>query len=165
MTTGAARGGSGRLMSDACEVMRDFETRDQGAVRDLVLSGLGERWGEAFDSARNPDLDDITSSYVGRGADVVVVDVEDVIVAIGMLVPEGDDRGRILRMSVDHGHRRRGFGRLVVEELVARARRRGMIEVVVLTDTPWTSAVALYRSCSFDEIGRDDTDTSFVMRL
>jgi len=34
-----------------------------------------------------------------------------------------------------------------------------------LTDTPWTSAVELYRSCGFVEVGRDDTDTFFVMSL
>jgi len=40
-----------------------------------------------------------------------------------------------------------------------------MAEVRVLTDTPWLSAVALYRSCGFTEAGRDDADTHFVMSL
>lgn len=46
-----------------------------------------------------------------------------------------------------------------------RARRRGMTEVQALTDTPWTSAVALYRSCGFTETGRDEVDTHFSLRL
>ena len=37
--------------------------------------------------------------------------------------------------------------------------------ISVLTDTPWTSAVAFYRACGFDEVGRDDTDTHFAMPL
>ena len=40
-----------------------------------------------------------------------------------------------------------------------------MSEVRVLTDTPWTSAVALYRACGFTELGSDGTDTHFVMAL
>ncbi len=126
---------------------------------------MRERWSGAYDPAFNSDLDDISTSYVERGADVVVVEIGGAIVATGILRPDPDGRGRILRMSVDQGHRRQGLGRQVVEELVRRARRRGMIEVVVLTDTPWTSALALYGSCGFEEVGQDDTDTHLAMAL
>ena len=68
-------------------------------------------------------------------------------------------------MSVHRNHRQRGHGREIVDELVGRARHRGMAEVRVLTDTSWISALALYRSCGFDEVGHDDTDTHFAMRL
>jgi GNAT superfamily N-acetyltransferase len=146
-------------------VIREFTSGDQVAVRDLVLAGLRERWGEAYDASANPDLDDISKHHVDRGAEVVVVEIEGEVVATGTLRPEPDGRGRIVRMSVDAHRRREGLGRQVVEELVRRARDRGMIEVVVLTDTPWTSAMALYRSCGFDEVGRDDTDTYFTMSL
>lgn len=150
---------------DHREVMRDFTSGDQVAVRDLVLAGMRERWGEAYDPRANPDLGDISTSYVDRGAEVVVVEIGGVIVATGILRPYLNRRGQILRMSVDQGHRRQGLGRQVVAELVRRARRRGMIEVVVLTDTPWTSAVGLYRSCGFAEVGHDDTDTHFAVSL
>jgi ribosomal protein S18 acetylase RimI-like enzyme len=145
--------------------MRDFSPGDQEQVRTLVLGGMRERWGDAYDPVANPDLDDISASYVDRGAEVVVVEMQGEIVATGMLQPDGDGRGRVVRVSVDQAHRRRGFGRAVVEELVRRARRRGMIEVVALTDTPWTSALALYRSCGFDEVGQDDADTHFALPL
>ena len=146
-------------------MIRDFTTGDQVAVRDLVLAGLLERWGDAYDPSVNPDLDDITSNYVHRGAEVVVIEIEGEIVATGILQPETNSRGRILRMSVDRHHRRHGLGRHVVDELVRRARGQSMIEVVVTTDTPWASAVALYRSCGFEEVGRDDTDTYFSLSL
>jgi ribosomal protein S18 acetylase RimI-like enzyme len=146
-------------------VLRDFEPCDQAPVRELVLSGMRERWGNAYDPLANPDLDNISASYVDRGADVVVAEIGGEIVATGMLRPEGDGRGRIVRVSVDQAHRQRGFGRQLVEELVRRARRRGMLEVVVLTDTPWTSALALYRSCGFNDVGEDENDTHFVLPL
>ena len=56
-------------------------------------------------------------------------------------------------------------GRRVVDELVGRARRRAIIELLVSTDTPWTSAVALYRACGFAEVGSDERDTHFRMAL
>jgi ribosomal protein S18 acetylase RimI-like enzyme len=126
---------------------------------------MRERWGDAYDPAANPDLNNISAIYVARGAEVVVVEVGGDIVATGMLLPEGEARGRIVRVSVDQAHRRQGFGRQVVEELVRRARRRGMLEVVVRTDTPWTSALALYRSSGFDDVGQDATDTHFALRF
>jgi GNAT superfamily N-acetyltransferase len=148
-------------IGDDHHVMRDFTPGDQTAVRELVLGGMRERWGDAYDPSANPDLDDISASYINWGAEVVVVDIEGEIVATGTLLPERNRRGRIVRMSVDAAHRRKGFGRQVVEELVRRARRRGMFEVVVLTDTPWTSALALYRPLGFDYVSQDDTDTHF----
>ncbi len=146
-------------------MLRDFKPCDQEPVRELVVAGMRERWVDAYDPSANPDLDNISASYVDRGADVVVAEIGDEIVATGMLWPEGDGRGRIVRVSVDQAHRQRGVGRQVVEELVRRARRRGMLEVVVLTDTPWTSALALYRSCGFNDVGQDESDTHFVLPL
>ena len=55
-------------------MLRDFARRDQRAVRDLILDGLRERWGDGFDPSYNADLEDITSSYVAKGAEVVVFD-------------------------------------------------------------------------------------------
>jgi hypothetical protein len=40
-----------------------------------------------------------------------------------------------------------------------------MLEVVVRTDTPWTSALALYRSAGFNDVGQVATDTHFALRL
>jgi len=147
-------------------VLRDFQPSDQQDLRRLILEGLRERWGEAFDASFNPDLDDFVANYVERGADVVVMESQDgELVATGTLASGPSNIGRIVRMSVAATHRRQGFARRVVEELVERARRSGMSEVVVLTDTPWTSAVELYRSCGFTEIGSDGTDTHFVIPL
>ena len=146
-------------------MIRDFSEGDQDRVRTLVLEGLRERWGDSFDPTRNSDLDDIHASFVTRDAEVVVIESHGVVVATGTLIPEPGDSGRIVRMSVVREHRREGFGGAVVAELIARARRRAMTELRVSTDTPWLSAVALYRSCGFAEIGRDSTDTHFTLSL
>jgi hypothetical protein len=61
--------------------MRDFDPGDQEPVRELVLGGMRERWGDAYDPAANPDLNNISAIYVARGAEVVVVEVGGDIVA------------------------------------------------------------------------------------
>lgn len=146
-------------------MVRDFRTADQEALRRLILDGLRERWGDAFDSSFNPDLDDFVANYVDHGAEVIVVECDDKLLATGMLIPELSAAGRIVRMSVSATHRRQGLGRRVVNELVERARRRGMVELRVVTDTPWTCAVAFYRACGFTPLGDDGIDTHFAMSL
>lgn len=146
-------------------MLRDFRLSDQDALRHLILDGLRERWGDEFDASMNPDLEDLASSYLERGADIVVWEEVGCLVATGLLLQDEGDAGRILRMSVAATHRRRGLGRRIIDELIARARYRKMSEVRVLTDTPWSSAVELYRACGFTELGSDGTDTHFVMSL
>jgi GNAT superfamily N-acetyltransferase len=145
--------------------MRDFVAGDQDALRELVLAGLKERWGDAFDDRFNADLEDVAGTYLARGAEIVVIERNHELVATGTLVPDGSNRGRIVRMSVAAPHRRRGLASRVVGELVGRARRREMSELRVLTDIPWTSAVCLYRSCGFVEVARDEQDIHFAMQL
>lgn len=147
------------------DVVRDFTPTDQASVRALVLAGMRERWGDEYDPGANADLDDISASYSANGAEVIVSERGGVVVAAGILQVRPAGRGQLLRVSVEQSHRRQGLGRQVVDELVRRARRRGMAGVVVLTDTPWTSAVALYRSCGFTEVGHDDTDTHLLLTL
>lgn len=146
-------------------MVRDFDAADQVAVHDLVLQGLRERWGDAFDPSFNQDLDDIDAHYVEAGADVVVAEHAGAVVACGILLYEGDEEGRLVRVSVASTHRRRGLARAVVAELVERAHQRGRSRIHVLTDTPWTSAVELYRACGFTQLDSDGTDTHFVLDL
>jgi polar amino acid transport system permease protein len=146
-------------------MLRDFQPTDQPELRRLILAGLQDRWGERFDADVNPDLDDFVANYLDRGAEIVVVTTDGTIIATGMLAPDAGTAGRIMRMSVSAAHRRQGLARRVIEELIGRARRRQMSEVRVLADTPWTSAVQLYRACGFTEIASDGTDAHFVMQL
>ena len=146
-------------------MLRDFRPSDQRALRLLILEGLRERWGQAFDASVNPDLNDFVANYLGRGAEIAVIESEGKIVATGTLVAHDHRNGQIVRMSVSSAHRRQGYARSIIDELVRRARRRCMTEVMVLTDTPWTSAVELYRACGFTELGSDGTDTHFVMPI
>ena len=141
--------------------LRSIQPADQSDVEALIQAGLKERWGAAFDAGANPDLNNISANYVAAGSDVIVAESEGRIVTCGILRPESDHCGRILRMSVTVSHRRQGLGAHIVGELLRRARTKGMTKVLVLTDTPWSSAIRLYRSCGFTEVGQDETDTHF----
>lgn len=56
-------------------MLRDFGPADQQRVRGLILSGLEERWGTAFDASMNPDLDDIALAHIDRDGEVIVIEL------------------------------------------------------------------------------------------
>ena len=146
-------------------VLRDFEPRDQDAVGRLIVNGMVERWGERFDPAANPDTADLWATYVEPGGEIVVYELDGDIIATGTLIPEADGAGRIVRMSVDRRHRRRGFAKIVVGELIERARHRSLDPLHVETDTPWFDAVEFYRACGFTLVRQNEAASHFVMSL
>jgi GNAT superfamily N-acetyltransferase len=143
----------------------DFTPADQAEVRDLVLAGLGDHWGEV-DPTRCPDLDDIATNYA-HGRTVVVRD-DDQIVATGTVVPHGDD-AMIVRMSVRGGLRGQGLGGMVLDELLATAARWGVRRVVLETTCTWTDTIAFYERHGFavthTTSGESGCDTWFARDL
>lgn len=144
--------------------IRPFAAPDQEAVRRLILRGLGEHWG-FVDPTRNPDLDEIMTSYVERGAVFVVAEWADAIVGCGALLRRDRDTSQIVRVSVDGGCRRIGLGRAIVQWLIEQARRRGDIAVEVETNHDWLDAVGLYRACGFVPFDRDEESVYLRLKL
>ena len=115
------------------------------AVRSLILDGLVEHWG-TIDPALNRDLDDLGGS---PDRAVLVATDEHRIVGTGSIVRREDRCAEIVRMSVAHDHRRSGIGQLLIEELVATARRWTVARVVLETTAEWTDVVHFYERSGF----------------
>jgi GNAT superfamily N-acetyltransferase len=126
-----------------------FQPEDQAAVKHLILSGLGDHWGK-IDPSMNPDLDDISSNYAG--ATFLVARWQhsrctrrgDRIVGTGALIPRPDGKAEVVRMSVAVGMRRKGIGRLILDQLVQRARAAGYRQVILETTTTWLEVIEFY---------------------
>lgn len=141
-----------------------FRHEHQPVVEQLIQDGLRDRWGDDFDPAFNQDVLDIQGHYVDAGAVVLVAELDGRIVATGTLSIDGPN-GEIVRVSVASTHRRRGLARMMVDALIESARAHSLERVRVATDTPWRSAVALYRSTGFTEVRADETNTHFELML
>jgi GNAT superfamily N-acetyltransferase len=145
-------------------LVRPFERRDQDAARQSILAGLGEHFGW-IDETRNTDLDDITDNYVERGYTFVIAETDGELVGTGALITEGENTGRIVRMSVNPMYRRKGIGRALVMHPLNVARRKGLTQVWVSTKRGWEDAIGLYRHCAFTEYRRDETAIYFSIAL
>jgi len=83
-----------------------FTPTHQAEARNLILQGIGAHWGW-IDEEINTDLEDIATSY--SSCRFILGFLDDVLVATGALIPESETSMRIVRMSVDREHRRRGI--------------------------------------------------------
>ena len=137
------------------------------AVRQLILAGLADHWGE-LDETLNPDLDNLFESY-GHGRTLVVLDEHEAVIGTGTIVPRGDRTAEILRMSVSRAQRRGGVGRMLVDELIAIACGWLCDRVILETSTAWTEVVTFYQYCGFAithlEDGEFGSDTWFERRI
>jgi GNAT superfamily N-acetyltransferase len=149
--------------SDSFRLAR-FRAEDQAAVRELILAGLEEHWGQ-IDPSLNPDLDDFATAY-GAGTTILAWS-GDTIVGTGTVMPRAATSSEVVRMSVARDHRRRGIGRLILDALVAAAAESGAQRVILETTAAWDDAVTFYRSFGFavthTEDGQFGTDIYFSL--
>lgn len=144
--------------------IRPFQAHDQEAVRDLILDGLGEHF-PVVDATLNPDLDDINASYIQQGHAMLVAQLAGQIVGTGVLIALDDRVGRIARVSVARGYRRRGIAAQIVAGLVELARERLLRRLVVETNHDWLEAIALYRTLGFQPYDRDEVSIHMELEL
>jgi ribosomal protein S18 acetylase RimI-like enzyme len=60
-----------------------------------------------------------------------------------------DNEGWLSKLFVDSAWRRRGAGRLLLDEMVTHARARGWVRLCLSTRSVFTEAIALYESYGF----------------
>lgn len=134
--------------------IRPFRREDQKEVKRIILEGLGEHFG-AIDENLNHDLDDITTTYIKAGHEFVVAELEAWMVGAGALLFEDDNRGRIVRVSVNPKFRNRGYGEAIVKHLIKLGQEKGLGHILVETNHDWDSAIELYKKCGFQPYERD----------
>ena len=150
-------------MNDSLNIkILPFRAEDQDQVKNLILAGLGEHWG-FIDPTKNPDLNDISSSYAN--ATFLVAWCESRIAGTGALVPSSEGVGRIVRMSVAADMRRRGIGKLLLHRLCERARSAGYRRVILGTEAAWREVIEFYKACGFHVTHLDDSDACMALDL
>jgi putative acetyltransferase len=146
--------------------IRRFAVADQEAAKQLILVGLGERWGW-IDSTLNPDLNDIALTYASGIFLVAYLDGE--LVGTGALIPEvtpeGSNALRVVRMSVRTDLRRKGIGRRILDRLLDEARASCCHKIVLETTSTWTDAVRFYTRYGFQVVGEMDGETHMILEL
>lgn len=149
-------------MTQHLTILRPFRPEDQEQVKALILAGLGEHWG-FIDPTRNPDLNDIPSTYAG--AVFLVAWQDGKVVGSGALVPRREGLAEIVRMSVAAAQRRQGIGRRILEQLIEHARALHIRQVVLETTATWQEVIEFYLRFGFRITHYAGGDVYFALDL
>ncbi|MDT5048942.1 MAG: hypothetical protein QOG75_4840 [Mycobacterium sp.] len=106
-------------------------------------------------SASFPDLADVEGSFLARGGEFLVVELDGHIVGMGGFRPDVEACAEVLRVRVHPATRRRGIGRALMAELEQRAARRGLRSMRLDTATNQPEAMAFYQGLGYREVGRE----------
>ena len=139
-----------------------FQPEDQTTVKNLILAGLAEHWGE-LDLNKNPDLNDIASTYA-KGV-FLVARLGYEIVGTGAFVPHADGVVQIVRMSVRATMRRKHIGTLILRHLVQYAKDHGYRKIILETTEDWHEAIEFYLHNNFRITHYSNSDVYFVRDL
>jgi ribosomal protein S18 acetylase RimI-like enzyme len=101
------------------------------------------------------DLRNINESFVGRGGEFLVIELDSRVVAMGGIVPNERGQAEVLRVRVHPALRRRGLGRAIMTALEERAAQLGLSEMHLDTTAQQPEAVAFYRGLGYQEAGRE----------
>ena len=116
----------------------------------------------------------LTPDFAGMDADLVrpatfyrqragvfdlVLDDAGAVAGTAALLPVDVDSVELRKMYFSPAIRGRGWGRLMVERMMALARSMGYSRMELLTASVLTGAIALYESCGFVRIA-DDIEVS-----
>jgi putative acetyltransferase len=143
-------------------VILPFQPADQDKVKELILNGLAEHWGK-LDLAKNPDLNNIAETYA---QDVFLVAwLEEKIIGTGALIHRSDEFAEIVRMSVVKEMRKKGVGRLILQQLIEIAEEKGYRKIVLETTNSWYEVIEFYLRCGFLITHEQDGDVYFEMVL
>jgi GNAT superfamily N-acetyltransferase len=143
-------------------IILPFQPEDQAEVKELILAGLAEHWGR-IDPSKNPDLNDIHSSYAN--ATFLVGWMGSRIVGTGALVPRGEDTAEIVRMSVTADMRRKGIASQILRRLCEQARLDGRRRIVLETTETWDGVIEFYKQFGFQVTHHTGGDVYFRMQL
>jgi ribosomal protein S18 acetylase RimI-like enzyme len=143
-------------------IIKPFQPDDQQAVKALILAGLAADWGR-LDQDKNPDLDDIATSYAN--ATFLVAYLGDELIGTGALVPLGPTTAEIKRMSVAAKYQRQGIGRLLLDHLLDQARANGCRHIQLETTATWQQAISFYQKAGFTLTHFANGDAYFQLDL
>ena len=100
------------------------------------------------------DLHEIETAYLKDG-EFLVGEVDDRVVAMGAFKRLDAETGEIRRIRVEPSEQRRGYGRMILEALEARALGLGMNHLQLDTTAKQQAALGLFRDFGYREVRRE----------
>lgn len=140
-----------------------YEARYRGAVRDLIVPIQREEFGIDISYEDQPDLADIEGFYQKGEGGFWLALVDDAVVGTIALIDIGEGRVALRKMFVGAAYRGRehGTAQALLDHVTARAKARGLSEILLGTTAKFLAAHRFYEKNGFDLVEASDLPDSF----
>ncbi len=133
--------------SDPLPRLRQATNADSGAIWELIFSILNEYSLKPDPDGTNADLVDIESHY--RGGWFIVLEINHTIIGSVAIYPKSSQTFELRKMYLHSNWRGRGYGRILLDQAIDKARILGASQLVLSTASVLVEAVDLYQSYGF----------------
>ena len=130
--------------------LRRASNKDAEAVRTLVFGVLYKYGLKPDPASTDRDLEDLEEHYFSKDGWFAVLEVGDGIIGSYGVMRLDSGTCELRKMYLDARFRRRGLGKLLLEDAMTKARELGYAVMVLETASVLAEAVALYESYGFE---------------
>lgn len=122
----------------------EIRRNDPSALR--AFAALNMEWIEELHHVEESDRKMAEDPSYYMAGDNVVISLHDGNIVAGVCALKQDEDGdfELTKLAVDKAYRRQGLGRVLMDEIDAVAREKGLKQIYLLTSTKNKEAVALY---------------------
>jgi ribosomal protein S18 acetylase RimI-like enzyme len=139
-------------------IVREYKNTDITEVLVLYREAMEIIGAYKGDGKWDDDLKDIEGHYKNNGGIFLIGEVNNKIAAMGAVRKIDDETGEVKRMRTKPELQGRGFGGIILEELITEAKKLGYKELILETSEKQIAALSLYRSRGFIEFKREIID-------
>ena len=136
--------------------LRRYQPSDMEAVQYLHVYAIQQTGAYLGRGPWDDDMYNIEMVYLDNYGEFLIGELDGTFVAMGALRRTSAERAEIKRMRVHPDYQGRGFGQLILNELIARALVIGYKTLHLDTSILQVAAQKLYEKNGFCEVGRDN---------
>ena len=135
--------------------LRRYQPSDMEAVEYLHVYAIQQTGAYLGRGSWDDDVYAIEEQYLNNQGEFLIGEWDGTFVAMGALRRTSPERAEIKRMRVHPDYQGRGFGQLILTELIARARALGYKTLHLDTSILQVPAQKLYEKNGFRKVGGD----------
>ncbi len=144
-------------------VIRDYQPQDREAFR-----RLNEEWITRYFAIEEKDrclFDDPQRQIIANGGVIFILEFDGQPVGCCALLNKDDATFEVAKMAVAEAHQGKGFGRLLLQACVERARTQGKRRLFLETNSKLAAAIGLYQKMGFVELASSAVPPSGYARV
>ena len=135
--------------------LRRYQPSDMEAVEYLHVYAIQQTGAYLGRGSWDDDVYAIEEQYLNNQGEFLIGEWDGTFVAMGALRRTSPERAEIKRMRIHPDYQGRGFGQLILTELIARARALGYKTLHLDTSILQVPAQKLYEKNGFRKVGGD----------